>query len=283
MLNLLDRTIARASERIVFVAPSSDCVSDVFQHVEIDNNRHRDLVRDVQRMRGSIYLNDGAIQSHQLTADGRHQTPEDETSWHMVLLNREKKITASALYLEHDSNVAFEQLRARHCPLNQESEWRPTLVNSIEAELKKARREQLQFVELGGWAVSEETRGTSGALAFALAVYAFSRRAGGALGMTTATFRHCSATILKRLGGARFEVDGVTLPPYYDPRYRCMMEMLRFDSRRPNPKYVHLIDQVRETLGRITVVARPAMAATESPYHVFTPMSHAFERPALAS
>src|SRR6185436_18192037 len=149
MLNLLDRTIARASERIVFVAPSSECVSDVFQHVEIDNNRHRDLVRDVQRMRGSIYLNDGAIQAHQLTSDGRHQTPEDETSWHMVLLNKEGRLCASALYLEHDNNVTFDQLRARQCPLTQDPEWRPTLVNSIEVELARARREQLQFVELG--------------------------------------------------------------------------------------------------------------------------------------
>jgi hypothetical protein len=283
MLKLLDRTIASASERIVFLAPSSESVSDLFHNVEIDGLCHQQLVRDVQRMRGSIYVSDGAIQAHQLTTDGRHQTPEDDTSWHMLLLNDKRKVTACALYLEHDNSVTFEQLRVRQCPLNRDPEWGPALVNSIEAELRKARREQLQFVELGGWAVSEETRGTSGALAFALAVYAFSRRAGGALGMTTATFRHCSATILKRLGGAHFEVDGVTLPPYYDPRYRCMMEMLRFDSRKPNPKYVHLIDRVRETLGRITVVARPALTATESPYHVFTPMLPAFERRALAS
>jgi hypothetical protein len=283
MLKLLDRTIASASERIVFVAPSSDSVSDHFHNVEIDGLRHQQLVQDVQRMRGSIYVSDGAIQPHQLTTDGRHQTPEDETSWHMLLLNSERQVTACALYLEHDNSVTFEQLRARQCPLSRDPEWGPTLVNSIDAELRKARREQLQFVELGGWAVSEETRGTSGALAFALAVYAFSRRAGGALGMTTATFRHCSATILKRLGGARFEADGVTLPPYYDPRYRCMMEMLRFDSRKPNPKYVHLIDRVRETLGRITVLARPAMTAMESSYQVFTPTLPALERRALAS
>jgi hypothetical protein len=283
MLNLLDRTIASATERILFVAPSADSVSDLFHNVEVDGRRHRELVRDVQQMRGSIYLSDGAIQAHQLTSDGRHQTPEDETSWHMVLLNKEGRLCASALYLEHDNNVTFEQLRARQCPLTQDPEWRPTLVNSIEVELARARREQLQFVELGGWAVSEETRGTSSALAFALAVYAFSRRAGGALGMTTATFRHCSATILKRLGGARFEADGVTLPPYYDPRYRCMMEMLRFDSRKPNPKYVYLIDRVREVLAGITVIARPAATETEAPFGIFSPVSATFQRPALAS
>jgi hypothetical protein len=154
-------------------------------------------------------------------------------------------------------------------------------VKAIESELGRARQEQLQYVELGGWAVSEETRGTAGPLALALAVYGFSRRAGGALGITTATFRHCSATILKRLGGARFEVDGVTLPPYFDPRYQCMMEMIRFDSRKPNPKYLHLIDTVRDTLANITVVARPSAAAEA--FRRFSRPSANFDLPAMAS
>src|SRR5215510_4550012 len=284
MLRALDRNIASVGDRIVFVAPSIAALSETFSHIVVDAGRHERLVRDVQRMRGSIYVKDGALQPHQLTADGRHQTPEDETSWHMLLLDKHRRVTACALYLEHDYNdVAFDQLRARHCPLTNEPEWRPTVERAIEAELDRARSEQLHYVELGGWAVSEDSRGTAGPLALALAVYGFSRRAGGALGITTATFRHCSATILKRLGGARFEVDGVTLPPYYDSRYQCMMEMLKFDSRRPNPKYLSLIDQVRDTLARITVVARPATTVTESPYHLFTPMAHVFERRALAS
>jgi hypothetical protein len=264
MLKALDRTIASASERIVFLAPSVNSVSDVFHNVEIDGHRHRELVRDVQRMRGRIYLKDGAILAHQLTPDGLHQTPEDETGWHMVLLDKEQRLTACASYLEHDNSVTFDRLRARQCPLAGEPESRSTLVTAIESELARARHERLQYVELGGWAVSEEIRGTAGPLALALAVYGFSRRAGGALGIATATFRHCSATILKRLGGARLEVGGVTLPPYYDPSYRCMMEMIRFDSRRPNPKYIRLIDQVRDTLANITVVARPS-AAEEPP------------------
>ena len=284
MLKALDRNIAAVSDRIVFVAPSTAAVSETFRHIDVDAGRHERLVRDVQRMRGSIYVKDGALQPQQLTADGRHQTPEDETSWHMLLLDKHQRVTACALYLEHNYNdVTFDHLRARQCPLNNEPEWKPTVERAIELELERARREQLHYVELGGWAVSEDSRGTAGPLALALAVYGFSRRAGGALGITTATFRHCSATILKRLGGARFEVDGVTLPPYYDSRYQCMMEMLKFDSRRPNPKYLNLIDQVRDALARITVVAPPATTMTESPYHLFTPMSHVFERPALAS
>jgi hypothetical protein len=281
MLKALERNIASADSRVVFVAPSASSVSDMFRNVEVDGARHRELVRDVQRMRGSIYLKDGALARHQLTADGLHRTEEDETSWHMLLLNKQQQVTACALYLEHENTVTFDQLRARHSPLAAQKEWRPTLVGAIESELARCRQEGLKYVELGGWAVAEQSRGTAGPLAVALATYGFSRRAGGALGMTTATFRHCSATILKRLGGSRLESGGVTLPPYYDKRYRCMMEMIRFDSRQPNAKYLYLIDRFRDMLSNITVVTRPS--AAEEAYNLSSRPSPCFMPSALAS
>jgi len=283
MLKALDRNIASASDRIIFLAPTDTAsIADVFSQTDVDGGRYTDLVREVQRFRGGIYLKDGAIQSHQLTVDGRHETPEDENSWHMLLLDQEQRVVAAALYLEHDHDVTFEKLRVRHCALARHPEWSAKLVRAVEQELDRARRHQMRYVELGGWAVSESSRGTAGPLALALAVYGFSRRAAGALGMTTATLRHCSATILKRLGGSRFEVDGTTLPAYYEPRYRCLMELLRFDSRKPNPKYLGLIDQVRDTLERITVIARPAVASALATVPMLRPGSR-FKPEALAS
>jgi len=260
MLKSLERQIASVNERVVLLAPSAASVDDIFQNVDIDAGRHEQLVRDVQKLRGSIYLKDGAIQREQLTADGRHRTPEDERAWHMLLLDKQHQVNACAFYLEHDATISLDELRVRQCPLAENDEWGPTLRKAIHTELARARRDRLRFVELGGWAVSENSRGTSGPLALALAVYGFSRRCGGALGMTTATFRHCSATILKRLGGSRFEVDGRTLPEYFDARYQCMMEMIRFDSRSPNPKYVRLIEQASQKLANIHVIARPDAA-----------------------
>ncbi len=282
MLKALDRHIASASERIVFLAPTVAATSGVFPNTVVDPEQYSELVRAVQRFRGGIYLKDGAIQPDQLTEDGLHRTEEDDNSWHMLLLDREQRVSACALYLEHGEGVSFDKLRVRHCAMARDSKWGTKLAGAVQGELDRAQQEGLRYVELGGWAVSEETRGTAGPLAMALAVYGFSRRGAGALGMTTATFRHCSATILKRLGGSRFEADGEALPPYYDPRYRCLMELLRFDSRQPNSKYLHLINQVRDTLEKITVIARPAVASfgAFAGRSAFAPR---FEREALAS
>lgn len=258
MLRALERSAASASERIVFLAPSDASATGVFPNVQIDARRHQQLLREVQQFRGAIYLKDGAIRHDQLTADGRHQTSEDESSWHMLLLDDSQRVAACALYLEHDDDVTVDDLRVKHCPLATDPAWRPKFVEAVGADLDRARREGLRYVEVGGWAVSEKSRKTAGSLALALAVYGFSRRGAGVLAMTTATVRHCSAKILKRLGGSRFEVNGATLPAYYDPRYECQMELLRFDSRRPNPRYASLIDMIGNTLDKVTVIARPA-------------------------
>jgi hypothetical protein len=97
-------------------------------------------------------------------------------------------------------------------------------------------------------------RGRGGARLLALAAYALGRSFGGALGLTTATVRHSSSRILRRLGGSLLEVAGALVPPYYDPRYACEMELLRFDSRRPCVKYGGLIDLLGRKLANVPVV-----------------------------
>jgi hypothetical protein len=260
----LERQIASVDERMVLLAPSAHSASDFFTNVDVDSARYDRLIHDVQRFRGSLYLHDGAIEREQLSVDGLHQTPDDDKSWHMLLLNKERQVTACASYREHENTVALDDLRVRHIPLAQQDEWSPRLWKAMNDELARARRDHLQYVELGGWAVARECRRTSEVLTMALAVLGFSRRHGGVLGMMTATYRHCSSIILQRLGGSRFEVDGVTLPPYYDPRYKCMMEILRFDSREPIPKYVGVIDRLRDKLADVLVVTRPAASVLPS-------------------
>jgi hypothetical protein len=282
MLKTLERNLSSVDSRIVLVAPSERSVSDFFDNVQVESKSHDTAIGDIQRFRGDIYLQDGAVQRSQLTADGRHETPEDYKAWHMLLYNKEQKLTACALYHEHENTIEPEELRVRHCPLATHAEWASTLWKAVGGEIARARRERLAFAELGGWAVAPESRRTSGPLTMALAVYGFSRRHGGALGMTTATVRHCSAVILQRLGGSRFEVDGATLPPYYDPRYDCMMEMLRFDSRHPNPKYLWLIDQLRDKLTQVQVITRPAQALAAASFEAFQ-TSQALPRPMFAA
>ncbi len=265
MLRLLERNIASIEKRLVLVAPPDITLPDSFKNVTTDGARHSDLLHEMQRLRGSIYLQDGAVQRDQLTTDGLHRTPEDDRSWHLLMLNAMGKVSSCVWYMEHNEAASFEQLRVRSCGLARLDAWRDRLVNAVESELKRARAEGLRYAEVGGWAVAKESRCTSEGLLLALAAYSLGRTLGGTLGLTTATVRHSSSTILRRLGGSLLGSDDLTVPPYYDPKYNCEMELLRFDSRRPNAKYGGLIELLGRRLGNVSVFITGDPVLTEQP------------------
>lgn len=258
MRRLLERNIVDAGHRLLLLAPSETAVPAYFRNLDCDASRHRKLVREMQLLRGSIYLRDGAVERRRLAADGTHRTPEDEKSWHLLMLNQDGRVKACAWYLRHDSFVTVDRLRMRSCPLGREEGTGNRLWKAVESDIARARREGIDYAEVGGWAAAKEGGCTSEGLVLALAGYSLAQIHGGALGITTATVRHCSSTILRRLGGSSLEADGVTIPPYYDPAYHCSMELLRFDSRRPNAKYAGLIELLRNQLATAVVIARPA-------------------------
>jgi hypothetical protein len=257
LLNRLDRTIASLAQRLVLLAPPDVAIPDEFAACEFDLERHTALLQDIQRFRGAVYCEEGAIRREQLSDGGLHLTPEDNQSWHLLLMNRNGGISACAWYREYDSRVYFDRLRLKHCALARAPEWRELLWQAVDRHIADARREGLRYAELGGWAVARESRATTETLLLAVATYALSRIGGGALGITTATIRHQSASILCRLGGRPLDVDGTVLPPYYDSQYDCVMEIVRFDSRAPNARYSGLVEQVHAKLLDTRVVARP--------------------------
>ncbi len=268
MLKLLERNIATIDERLVLVAPPSSGIPETFDRLLVEPQEHRRLVREVQRMRGSVYLADGALQPHHLSADGLHQAPEDERSWHLLFMNEQNQVTACVWFLRHDVDASFENLRVRTSPLAHAAEWRPKLWFAVEWELARARAEGLAYAEVGGWAVTKESRCTSEGLLLALAAYSLGRKLGGSLGMTTATVRHSSSTILRRLGGAHLRTRDEAIPPYYDAKYGCTMEILGFDSRNPSPKYAPLVEMLHQKLAVVPTIAHsiaPVRAFDETP------------------
>lgn len=219
--------------------------------------RYQDLVAEMQELRGSVYLAEGAIQEWQLT-EGRHQMAADAQSWHVLLLDEEQRVCGCARYHEYRETVPFRQLGVAQSALARSQEWSAPLRQAVEHEIHLAARLRFPFVELGGWALSEEVRATSDALRMALMTYGLSQALGGAVGISTATRRNCSSTILRRMGGQSLEAAGSEIPAYYDPHYNCDMELLRFYSWAPNPQYAGWIDDAREDLRNVRVLASPA-------------------------
>ena len=278
MLRLLERTIASVDDRLVLLAPPQAVVPPHFRNVTYNFEQHRLLVREMQRLRGSVYLEEGNVRFDQLTADGLHQTPEDARSWHLLMRDRSGRISACAWYLEHENTASIDSLRVRNCPLARLGEWSDRLRGAVEAEIDKARHDRIRYAEVGGWAVSKERRCTSEGLVLALAAYGLCRTLGGALGITTANVKHSSSSILRRLGGSYLEAEGDTIPAYFDTRYNADIEILRFDSRRPAKKYAGLIEGLRHRLSDVAVYANPVQANFAMPYWLGTAVQQNTQR-----
>jgi hypothetical protein len=118
----------------------------------------------------------------------------------------------------------------------------------VESEIELARHRGIAFVEVGGWALVPEWRRSMEALRIALATYSLARTLGGCIGIATATHRHGSSSILRRMGGRPLKAGGIDLPSYYDPRYGCDIEALRFDSSDPNPRFERWIAELSDYL-----------------------------------
>jgi len=268
MLRLLERNIASVEERLVLLAPPQAMVPHHFRNVTHDFTRHRKLVREMQRLRGSVYLAEGNVRDDQLTSDGLHETPEDARSWHLLMRDRGGRVSSCAWYLEHQNAASIQSLRVSSCPLTRLDDWRDRLKAAVESELARARRHGLRYAEVGGWAVLRERRCTSEGLVLALAAYGLCKVLGGALGITTANVKHSSSSILRRLGGSYLEARGTTIPAYFDPRYNAEIEILRFDSRRPAGKYAGLIELLKDRLSKVSVFASAAAIESPEPYWV---------------
>jgi hypothetical protein len=250
------------SRQLLLLAPSTGGVPDSFSNPNADKSRHLELLAQVQKLRGRIYVEDGAIKPTELTRDGRHYIASDEDSWHILTLDSNGEVCGCTRYLAHENTTSFARLGVRRSALAKCDEWGQKLRSAIEQELQLARRRHFAYVEMGGWALREDVRCSTEAIRIALGAYALARNLGGAISVTTATARHCSSSILRRIGGQPLAMGAAQLPSYYDPRYKCEMTILRFDSDQPNPRYEVWIEQIREELLTVPVICRMAQPAT---------------------
>ena len=263
-LKFFEGAIKTTRGQIVLLAPARGFTPSFGWRVRADEVQYTGLMHGLQKLRGRIYLQDGALTEAQLTADGRHWQSLDSSSWHLLAIDEQGEICGCARYSHHPAVIGFHDLGVRTSALARSQRWGMTLRSAVERELGWARRQGLAFAEVGGWAISDEKRCTSAALRIALATYGLAQLLGGSVGLTTATVRHSSADILRRIGGHPLTVGETELPRYFDSQYQCDMEVLRFESAKPEPVFRHTIERLRDELKSVMVVA--PQCATALPY-----------------
>lgn len=248
--------VATLGRQFVLLAPPQEPLRTPFQHVEWREDWHDTLLADMQRLRGRIYLEEGAIELPELSEGGRHELEEDQASWHLLLMSDSEEVLGCMRYRHHEADELPSGMTVYRSALAQCEHWGPTLKKALEDELAEARREGVGFGEAGGWALAEAVRFSTEAVRMVLATYSLAQLLGHALVISTATLRNASAGILRRIGGRSLRSDDTELPTYYDPQHKCEMQVLRFDSRKPNPRYRTQMEHIRAHLLNVPVIKK---------------------------
>jgi hypothetical protein len=244
------------------LAPSTTERLPGYPPVTTRHDLYHRYLSSMQKLRGNTYLTDGAISPSDLDQKGRHKWEDDEECWHFLLVDASHEVIACARYLAHPPEASFYDLRLPHAAASRDHCWGPKVKAAVEAELELVRTRGDLFVEIGGWAIAPEHRNTRAALDTLLASYAWGQMVGGCISTCTATHRNHSASILRRIGGSRLNFAGEEIPPYFDPQYACMMEILRFDSRLLDPKFLKPVAEMRSKL-MDSVIITPSPATDE--------------------
>jgi hypothetical protein len=220
----------RPGHKILLLAPSLADVPPSFCNVTSAPERHSRLLADAQRFRGRIYLEDGAVSPGELTPDGRHHQASDLRGWHVLAVGDATSVHGCARCICQTTRVPFSELAVGKSALALSDKWGNKVRRATEDTLDEVIHGGHAFGELGGWAIAPKLRCTTEMLRIAFSTWALVRLLGIRVLFSTATRRHCSASILRKLGGRSVVVDGTEIPHYYEPRYGCDMELLRFDQ-----------------------------------------------------
>jgi hypothetical protein len=274
-MKLLPGIGLNSGRRMVLLAPFGANIQN-FRRANLNQRQYGALLAETQRFRGRVYVAEGNLSTSDLSVDGRHVQAADYAAWHLVTLDAAGAVMACGRVLVHDEGVRFRDMTMSHSALARSSAWGELFESAVEAEIQKARTLGVRVAELGGWAVSRTLRCTTEAVRMLVAGYALAQLLGGVLGISTVDLNR-SGSILRRMGGSRLVYGGVELPSYYEPQYRADIEILRFDSARPNERYVSRIRDCASELSTMPVYAGSS-AAVEWETPAFEPAVAAASR-----
>jgi hypothetical protein len=259
-MNLLP--ITHQSRCLILLAPRG-IRSAPFAQVHHDGELYENILREMQRFRGHVYVSEGNLTSGELTPDGRHFQRADYNSWHLLTIDERGSVAACSRLVFPQTDARFFELLVSNCALAHSKRWGSALRAAVEEEMRSAQQEKKQFAELGGWAVIRDLRCSTEAVRMVLAGYALGQAVGGVRGISTVDVCNHSSSILRRIGGIPLRVGKTELPSFYEPQYRRDLEVLRFDSSQPNQRYADHIRHCREALESVPVIA-PSPVAVRS-------------------
>src|SRR3569833_953887 len=109
--------------RFQLLAPSHSRINHSVGRTRIDEPAYFKYLSSLQKLRGRVYLKDGAIKPWELDEEGRFEMRGDDRSWHFVLLDESDQAIGCARYLLQTKTKTNNQQRDRQTSQARSTEW----------------------------------------------------------------------------------------------------------------------------------------------------------------
>jgi hypothetical protein len=188
-----------------------------------------ELRKDIQKLRGRVYIQDGAISADELDEAGRHLFCGENTRWYVAVveMNSGTLLAANGYSAHFQPAKALHGTHVRHILERAPVEQAQALIREYESVVKNCLQLGHGFGEGAGWIASPGIQALNSGILAALAGPALFNCIGVRVSMCVATQRHSANAILKRIG-MRPLLGDVTSSVFDDPTYGCRMEALAF-------------------------------------------------------
>jgi hypothetical protein len=241
---------------LTIIAPSAEKIPDCLPHYIPDEGLRRKLVDEVQRFRGRIFVQDNSLPASALDAQGRHNMPYDDEAWHLLVWDRYQNVCGAmrvGIHLQKHRPVRLEDLQISKFLAHLPTATRSLVEGAARAYLRRIRSPS-PFFEPGGWVIAENARKSTLASVLAAAVWSLGRAVGGSAGLSMATMKNNSASILKKMGGFELFSRGVPLAPFFDPYHGSQMELIGFDPSYLNPRLEATVAEIQEFINVLPII-----------------------------
>ena len=191
---------------------------------------------------------------------GKHTHPFDRRSWHVLMCTPKGQVCGTLRVIIHQAGCSVDDLAASSCPLFLDPVWRQRGRRILQEFLRRASAAGLHVAETGGWALDKSVRGGRKGALLALCGWAITRLVGGAKILGIVTTRCGASRLTRYLGGLELRDEQSNVPPYFDRRYCCDMEVVEFDSRLVNPRFEAIVRDLCDYFSGVIRV-QPGQAA----------------------
>lgn len=224
----------------------------------------KECVSTLQKFRGAIYVADGAIPASALDEHGRHKSPADDDSWHLVVQDARSMVSGCMRVRLLLPEAHLCELQVMNAVNRLPNNARTAHLSAIASLREHALREGLLFGEVGGWAVTRALWNTSIGVTLAVAVWPLCRLLGGTVAVATATMRHQSASLLRRIGGFALTYRDRQLAPFFDADFGCEMQILAFSSRQLCSRYEALACEIEQHFQKEVLASQGLQNGTQA-------------------